>query len=385
MRTSVLAFSAIVLAAGSAYAALSPLTTFGNGNIGASDGYRAANEIIIGDSAGTAFSGNYGYLGTGNNERGMSYNPVTGNLVVVSRANPTGSNGQNVRILNGQTGADIAGLGGTGALSNTNSQFPVSMVDVAADGAVYVSGLTINATQNLRIHRWASEGAAGPTVAYDAVITSPTRVGDSFAVTGSGTGTKIAAAGSNATNASNFAVFGTADGSIFTSTTYASVPGTITGTNDYRLSLSFVDSDTLIGSQGTNARITDFTGAVATVTATVPLSVAQRCLDYAVVGGIPLLATIDANSSLVQIFDITNPAAPILFDQGNNTGALLALTANGNQTGSVAWGAISGSTATLYAMNTNQGIQAFSFAIPEPSCLSLLGLGAAGLLRRRRA
>lgn len=383
MRTSALAFSAIALAAASAHAALSPLTTFGAGNAFPvlNDGWRAPNELIPGDAAGTAFAGNYGYLGTGNAERGMAYNPVTGNLLLVSRQNPTGSNGQNVRVLHGQTGADLGGLGGTGALPGGNATFPVSMVDVAADGAIYVGGLSVNATQNFRIHRWASEAAAAPTVAYDAVIASPVRVGDSFAVTGSGTGTKIAAAGSNATAASNFAVFNTVDGSNFTATAYTSVAGTLTGTNDYRLGMTFVDSDTLIGSQGTNARITDF-GVSAAVTGSIPLAVSQRCLDYAVIDGIPLLATIDANSSLIQIFDITNPAAPVLFDQGNNT---FAPTGNVNQTGSVAWGAISGSTATLYAMNSNQGIQAYSFAIPEPSCISLIGLGAAGLLRRRRA
>ena len=46
--------------------------------------------------------GSSSYLGTANNERGMAYNPATGNLVLVSRAG-----GNNVRILSGSTGAEI--------------------------------------------------------------------------------------------------------------------------------------------------------------------------------------------------------------------------------------------------------------------------------------
>lgn len=385
MRTSVIAFSAIALAASTALASeysLAPLTSFGAGNPFPllNDGWRAPNEILPGDAPGTAFAGNYGYLQTGNNERGMAYNPVTGNLLLVSRNNPTTTNGQNIRILDGVTGADLGGLAGTGTLTNANSTFPVSMIDVADDGAIYVGGLSTTAAQNFRIHRWASEGAAAPTVAYDAVIASPVRVGDSFAVTGSGVNTKIAAAGSNATNASNFALFSTTDGTNFTATAYTSIPGTLTGTNDYRLGLTFVDSDTLIGSQGTNARITDF-GVSATVTGSVPLGTAQRLIDYTEFNGVPLLAVVDANSSLVQVYNITNPATPVLLAQGNNT---FSPTGNGNQTGAVAWGNVTSTSATLYVMSTNQGIQAFTF-IPEPGALSLLGLGAMGLLRRRRA
>lgn len=351
-------------------ATLSPMATFG----GNGDGWRAPGESIAGDVP----AGAYPYLGTGSLERGLSYNPVTGNLILVSRS--TAGNG--IRILNSTTGADTGALNqGTGII--TGGTFTTNMVDIGGDGAIYVGNLSTSATANFKIYRWSDElPATTPTVAYDAA-SGVVRTGDSFAAIGSGANTKLAAAGSVPSSAanSNFVAFSTVDGLSYTSTAYTSIPGTTTpGSNDYRLGLTFVDSDTLIGNQGTNARLTDF-AAAATVVATIPLSAAQRPVDYAVIAGTPVLAVIDSNSSLVQVFDITNPAMPVSLATANNTTGTLAANANG--TGSIAWGAISGVNATLYAMSSNQGIQAFNFVIPEPSGLLVALLGV-GLLSARR-
>jgi hypothetical protein len=48
---------------------LSPMTTFGGG-----DGWRAPNEVLVGDTAGTDTAGAYNYLKTGLLERGLAYN-----------------------------------------------------------------------------------------------------------------------------------------------------------------------------------------------------------------------------------------------------------------------------------------------------------------------
>lgn len=379
MRFSILAFAAASTAAAMSFGALTPMFTFGNG-----DGWRAPNEVVSGDLPATNFAGNYGFLGIGGAERGLAYNPVTGNLLLVSRQNRDLGSGlvnTNVRILNAATGADIGGL--SGGTINTVGTNPVNMVGVADDGAIYVGNLSVasSTTTNFRVFRWANEAAGTFSVAFDG-LTGVARTGDSFAVSGSGANTKIAAAGTTTALNSNFVMLNTADGSTYTNTTYNTIAGTTAASNDYRLGLTFVDSDTLIGNQGGNARITDF-AAAATVTASVPLGAAQRPLDYAVIDGLPLLAVVDANSSQVQIFDITNPAAPFLFDQGNTTAGVL--TGNGNGVGSVQWGAINGQEATLYVMSTNQGIQAFNFRIPEPTCLSLIGLAGIAGMRRRRA
>ncbi|MBX3426105.1 MAG: hypothetical protein KF688_10530 [Pirellulales bacterium] len=354
-------------------ATLTPLTSFGGG-----DGWRAPSEVLAGDSAATADGSGYLYLRNGNLERGLAYNPITNNLILVSRS----SAGQGIRVLDGTTGDDVGRVEQTGT-PPSGGTFAINMVDVGSDGAIYVGNLSTAANSNFKVYRWASEGAAGYTVAYDG-LTGLARTGDSFAAIGAGSSTKIAAAGTNNVAASNFAVLSTNDGLAFAAQAYTSVPGTLTTSNDYRLGLTFVDSDTLIGNQGASARVTDF-GASATVTDTIPLGIAQRPLDYAVVGGVPVLAVIDTNSARVEVFNVTNPGSPVLLGFANATSG--PLTANGNAAGAVAWGAISGDTATLYAMSTNMGIQAFTFQVPEPGAVGLALVAAAAVvgLRRRTA
>jgi len=73
------------------------------------------------------------------------------------------------------------------------------------------------------------------------------------------------------------------------------------------------------------------------------------------------------------VFDIRVPGAPVLLTSGNATSG--TLTGNTNATGSVQWGAITGNTATLYAMNTNHGIQAFQVVIQPAAGSSVYGVG----------
>src|SRR5688572_27751835 len=74
---------------------------------------------------------------TGNTERGLAYNPVTGNLVLASRAG-----GNHVRVLSGATGADLGGFDTTGVTGGT---FALNMIGVADDGAIYACNLSTSA------------------------------------------------------------------------------------------------------------------------------------------------------------------------------------------------------------------------------------------------
>lgn len=322
------------------------------GTFGGGDGWLSPGE------------GGYTFLGTGNLERGIAYG--NGQLYLVSR-----NGGTNVRRLNPLTGSDLGGLDVTGVSGGT---FAANMVAVGLDGAVYVGNLTTAVGTNFKVYRWASDGAA-PSVAYDGAPGLP-RIGDSFSIFGGGTGTRIAASG---TGSSGFVVVDPSTGTA----TAVSVPGTAAG--DFRLGITLVDGDTVIGSQGgANFRVADFAGNAGTLLGSPATSSAsERLISYTVVNGNPLLATVDTVSSNVRIYDASNPTALSLLATANNTSG--ALTANGNGVGAVAWGPVFGDTAILYAMSANQGIQAFAVTVPEPGVGALVLLGGAFLVGTRRA
>jgi hypothetical protein len=84
----------------------------------------------------------------------------------------------------------------------------------------------------------------------------------------------------------------------------------------------------------------------------------------------------------VSLYDVTNPAAPIFLTSGLNTSG--ALTTNTNGTGQLAWDVHNDGTANLYAMSTNQGIQAFTITVPEPSTIAMIGTAVGAMSARRR-
>jgi hypothetical protein len=113
-------------------------------------------------------------------------------------------------------------------------------------------------------------------------------------------------------------------------------------------------------------------------------------MAYTVLAGKPLLAVQSIGDSHVSIYDVTDPNNPLYLASGNNTSG--TLTANGNGTGNLAWGnavydPVSGRWSEgLYAMSSNQGIQAFIVTVPEPgvSSLAALGLGLLAFWRKVR-
>ena len=350
---------------------LAPLATFGGG-----DGWRAPNEIITGDSVAA-----YPYLGTTSLERGLAYNPVSGNLILVSRS--TAGNG--IRVLSGTTGADIGFLNqGTGVI--TGGTFTTSTVGIAADGAVYVANLQVNAGSGaFKVYQWSTEAQAAPAVFFNSTITGfagTPRLGDSLDVTGSGAGTRVLAGASGSTG---YAIITASGGS-----SVATFAPTGPAAGDFRLGATFAGSEFDVwGKQtgGTAAaaplrRTTYAPGAG--VGSNTLVSGGEMALDYAVIAGIPYLATLDSNSSRVRIYNASNPAALALILDGTTT---ITPAGNGNGVGSVKFGAINdlNSSATIYAMGANQGIQALSIVVPEPAALGLLAPAALMMARRRRA
>ena len=322
------------------------------------------------------------YVTTDNSQRGLGWNPVTKNIVLPSR-----SGGNFVAIINGTTGIVSGTLDTTGVSGGTLAMMGAGVSD---DGAIYVPNLQSgsSALSPFKIYSWTGESDTNaPSIAFSQVNPQTTsgafRFADAFAVYGSGTSLKFAAAGTTTgttgglPNNGNF-MLGSLDGSN-TNTIYRNIPNTLTASNDYRLGITFVDADTVIGNQGTSAKITDFVAATtlsntgAIVTGSIAMGAADRPLDYTVINGQALLAVVNTNSSLISIYDITNPAAAALLTTGSTVSGVLS--SNANATGGLQWGEMLTPTSqVLYAMSSNQGVQAMVFqAVPEPSTYAMMG------------
>jgi hypothetical protein len=340
---------------------LAPKTSFGGG-----DGWLAPADAA--------------HLQGANLQRGLSYNRANNHLYLVDR-----NGGNNIRILDGTSGNLLGSLDMTGVTGGT---FPVNMIDVSDDGIIYAANLTTDTdTTPFKVYRWANE-AAMPTVAFDSSVTAitagaDTRIGDTLAVIGAGSGTRIATGGNVATAAgdpadNSFVVLTTTDGLAFSGAAQ-DFSGTEPANGSFRLGIDFVDADTVIGRQatGTNATVADFAGGAATVAALTELiNSSETALAVDRVN--KLLATVQFNTSDVRLYNIADPDNPTLLDTKNLI--VGAPVANGNGVGGLEFG-----NGMLYVLNTNNGIQAFA-VVPEPASWLLaanVGMLVSGLLRRR--
>jgi len=329
------------------------------------DGWLAPTETTF-LQGGTLITPNF----TAGAQRGMTYDGASDRVYVVDR-----NAGTNVRVFNGTSGAFLNSLDMTGV---SGGAFAGNMIDVGDDGAIYMGNLQTSAAANFSVYRWAN-GDVGtvPTVAFSAPAGGIPRVGDSFAVFGSGAATRIIASGSGS---SSVALLTTTDGTSFSLASATAFTGTPPiGSGAFRLGLDFVDANTIVGKQtGTPLLVGSFASPTTTAIVTVAGG-GEAPLAYSGVDAV--LATIDANSSLVRFYDAASLSGTLAAYQTFNL--TTAFNANGNATGDLAFGVGPQGLLRLYALNTNNGIQAFQ-AVPEPSSIALATLGVVGIIARRR-
>ena len=345
----------------------------------AAPGFTLEPKLTFGGGDALLAPGDRPYLTTDNNQRGMAYNPVTNHLYVVNRAG-----GLSVNVLDADTGADLGTLDVTGITGGT---FALNAIGVGADGAIYAANLSTNTaspTQPLKIYRWTNE-AALPTVAFTGAPNGAlgARFGDDFDARGSGTNTQLvlggnSGAGTGSITYNSYAVFTTANGTDFAGQGM-SISGPTNGS--HRLGVAFGPGNTVYGKQTglNNLEYSTFDLAgTATRNPGAPFGLNtanETALDVDVAN--TLLATVEFNTSIVRLYDISNAAGnPVLLD----TETLIA-TSNANANGS---GALAFGNGMLWVLNTNNGIQAFNVVIPEPASLGQIALSGAALLARRR-
>jgi len=355
---------------------MNPVSTFGPGGLRA--GWLENSELPA-------------RLDINNTSRGLAYNAATGHLLLLSRVG-----GNNIVVLYPNTGAELSTMNmGTGVISG--GAIGVSKVVCSSDGQIFATNVSTGPpTSPYKVYRWANEGDTLVAAnAFSVVPLTGARAGDTLDLMGSGNDIMMVAGYSNSPAIAGNNSFCTLkwDGTTVTAT---HMPITANGqgkpaAGDFRLGISFIDSTTVIGSQfGTNSMIAQFdqtTPTNSSLLAAIALTAGnEKSFDVATVGGVPLLATVDVGSGapansgtlVCRIYDITNPVAPVALGSARipTSDDTASLEVNGNGSGHVVFGNISGTSARVYFLTTNNGIQAFDVAIAAGSLMGTVNLGA---------
>ena len=322
-----------------------------------------------------------GVTGTNSVIRSIAFNPATGSLLY--------ANGSTVIPVDATTGSigtalPSSGISGGTALLNT--------VATTTDGVIYGANLSINSTSSpFKVYRWANQSSS-PTNYYSGNAgLAGSRVGDDIAAYGADAGGLLAFGyGSSpaVTGNNSFVTVNTGGGS--GSANAVAYTGGAAG--DFRLGITFADADTVMGTQGSaTIRRVSFLATSGTLDGSNTLNTSnERGILYFSAYNTPLLATVVTGSvssmNTVRLYDATNLASMGTATYLTQMNLATSINANANATGAIAFGTVNG-TPTLYAMNTNNGIQAFQI-VPEPSTTLAAGVCAAGLaalvLRNRR-
>ena len=357
-------------------------------------GLASAGYSQIALSAMTSFSGDgwlspadYASYGT-DDSRGMSLNVTTGNVYVCKNAE--------IRIINGTTGADLGTLNGTGISGGTRARNKVS---VTADGQIFVCNLTTNSTTSpFKIYRYANELAAPELVFSGAAAgAAGIRLGDSFDA--DGVASSVDLIGGYGVGAGTLAAFSNGIARLQqvapSGFTASSLLYTSAAAGAFRLGVAHTDANNFIGSAGGAINATrrqSFTDTSVSTPVTLTTN-AERASDFLSLGGFEFLATIDSagttvgsSGNTVRVYQSTGSTATLIQSINLTSGIL----PNANASSDIRFGTFTGVVSggydgVLYALNTNNGIQAFNVhVVPEPTSMIALGLGAAALLRRRK-
>lgn len=309
-------------------------------------------------------AGSRTYLATsGTLQRGITYNPVSKHVIVVTRTTPPV-----VNAVDGATGADIGPLSVAGITNK--STFPLMLMGAAEDGVLYGADWgTVSASAPLTVYRWANE-AAVPTIAYQGDPANGTNAmpyGASFSVRGAGTNTQILLPTALLGYA---AILTTADGTNFTSTLLSGVPTNTTYEGgSFGLGNTFwgkanlgYDSPATYGPLASKLVYLSFDlrSATATLigvydsTSQFDQSIAPIGVDpvHGLLGGVAILSSVHHTFQLYDISHVTATTGPLFLQKVNTP--VNPSNANTLYRGGVAFG-----NGMYFAFDSNNGLSAF--------------------------
>lgn len=286
-----------------------------------------------------------GWFTDANTERGITFNPATGNLIVASR-----QGGVTPVIIDAASGDSLSVLDNTDIGGGT---FPFNQIRATADGQIYTANLAIN--QETRIYRWGDETAAPELVFADSI---GGRLGDSFGVVGSGDDVTVLLSGSGSEKVVTFNWDGT---SLTLANQFPVAAGEARGGFSSR---TLADS-VLISGTGTAPRFMNVTDG------TLGTQIVSPDVEGEDLNSSMLNDLIEWNGKTLAAFGpaFTNGKFYLLdLSDGNNLidgVGPIGSNANGNNTGGVLFDE---ANERLYLMDTNNAIHAYNIAdfFPQP-------------------
>lgn len=301
----------------------------------------------------TIEAGSVAWFQNDNNTRGGAYNPTTGNLIVVSR-----TGGLNIRILNGDTGAETGTLSTAGITGGT---FALSKLAITEDGQIFGLNLQTGASEATpaKVYRWANEQAT-PEVIFEGAAGGG-RIGDGFSVAGTGSDVRLYLGGTLNNNLIRLNY----TGSPLAANAFTAIPlGSARGRGG---AVEFPNGQLLVnGSGNTLALVDGTTGALITQLAAEMLSTGNDVIDAYMDENDLVHVVTGPNGApgTAQFFNVV--ALPNLADFSTAaivaTTPVLGLNANINVSGFVH---VDAENRRVFVMASNNAIGAFSLDPPE--------------------
>ncbi len=295
---------------------------------------------------------------SGNTERGFAYNPVSNNLLVVSR-----NGGTFVKLVNANDGSDNGQLDVTGISGGT---LAITDIGVSADGAIYASNLVSASASAFKIYRWANEAAA-PTVAFSGLdYMALKRVGDNITVLGRASDNSLQIWFPDATNNKIYVLKTTNNGVTLALTDSIALPANSFG--GHASVYPFIEGTTIqaivINSSGKNATVFNAAGQLLGTISGGVLATGSTTVKGTGFNRAGYLASYQfgAGNENARVIELMGDS--ISYFRTYAVSPSLGTNANVNGSGDIDFRNNPDGTVTMFVLGTNNGFGAYKLTTP---------------------